>query len=47
MKRDLQASLSFVVKSSAQWNIILLGKGYFEFSFASLEDLRKVRYVEV
>lgn len=39
---DLKAKLSSLWKSIGQWGMISLGKGFYEFSFASTEDLRRV-----
>lgn len=39
---DLKAKLSSLWKSIGQWSMISLGKGFYKFSFASKEDLRRV-----
>jgi hypothetical protein len=39
----LKDKLSLIWKDLSQWGIISLGKGFFEFTFSSLEDVRRVR----
>lgn len=39
---DLHIKLSQLWRPLASWKVIPIGKGYFEFSFSSLEDMRKV-----
>lgn len=39
---DLKSKLSAHWKSISQWSMISLGKAFYEFSFASTEDLRRV-----
>lgn len=39
---DLKAKLSFIWKSIEPWNMTSLGKGYYEFSFSSMDDQRSV-----
>jgi hypothetical protein len=41
----LKAKLASVWKDMSNWGIISLGKGYFEFTFSSLADVRRVRSV--
>jgi hypothetical protein len=41
----LKAKLALIWKDLARWGIISLGKGYYEFTFSSLEDVRRVRSV--
>jgi hypothetical protein len=41
----LKAKLALIWKELSNWGIISLGKGYFEFTFSSLEDVRRVRSV--
>jgi hypothetical protein len=41
----LKTKLSLLWKSIGKWGVISLGKGFFEFSFSTLEDMRSVRYV--
>jgi hypothetical protein len=38
--RDLSAKLSALWKLHGQWKIVSLGRGYYEFQFASFEDMR-------
>ncbi|XP_058756493.1 uncharacterized protein LOC131629735 [Vicia villosa] len=40
---NLKTKLSSLWKSIGKWGITSLGKGYFEFSFSSIEDVRRVR----
>ncbi|MCI68001.1 pectin acetylesterase, partial [Trifolium medium] len=37
--------LTPVWKDLARWGITSLGKGFYEFSFSSLEDVRRVRSI--
>jgi hypothetical protein len=39
----LKAKLSLIWKDFARWGIISLCKGFYEFIFSSLEDVRRVR----
>ncbi|MCI06020.1 pectin acetylesterase, partial [Trifolium medium] len=39
----LRAKLASLWKSIGRWGIMSLGKGFFEFTFSSLEDLRRIR----
>lgn len=39
---DLRCKLLDLWKQIGSWNIISLGRGFYEFSFSSLEDLRSV-----
>jgi hypothetical protein len=41
----LKAKLAMIWKDFSQWGVISLGKGYFEFNFSTLEDVRRVRSV--
>ncbi|KAK2418107.1 hypothetical protein QL285_040346 [Trifolium repens] len=41
----LRTVLASLWKSIGRWGITSLGKGYFEFSFSSVEDVRRVRAV--
>jgi hypothetical protein len=41
----LKEKLSQVWKGLSRWGVISLGKGFFEFTFSSLEDVRRVRSV--
>jgi hypothetical protein len=41
----LRSKLSVLWKSIGRWGLTSLGKGFFEFSFSSLEDMRSVRAV--
>jgi hypothetical protein len=41
----LKQKLTPTWKDLARWGITLLGKGFYEFSFSSLEDVRRVRTV--
>jgi hypothetical protein len=41
----LKTKLSMLWKSIGKWGVISLGKGFFEFSFSTLEDMRSVRSV--
>ncbi|MCI26271.1 NBS resistance protein, partial [Trifolium medium] len=38
--RDLSTKLSKIWLTSSQWKMISLGRGYYEFQFASYEDIR-------
>jgi hypothetical protein len=40
----LKAKLSAIWKDLSRWDVISLGKGFFEFTFSSLEDVRRVRF---
>lgn len=42
---DLRAKLAGIWKSIGRWGITSIGKGFFELSFSSIEDLRRVRSV--
>jgi len=42
---SLKAKLSLIWKDLARWGIQSLGKGYHEFTFTKLEDVRRVRSV--
>jgi hypothetical protein len=42
---DLKKKLQVIWKNLARWGITSLGKGYYEFCFSSLEDVRRVRSV--
>jgi hypothetical protein len=42
---DLKKKLSVIWKDLSCWGITSLGKGYYEFCFSSLEDVRRVRSV--
>jgi hypothetical protein len=42
---DLKKKLSVIWKDLSRWGITSLGKGYYEFCFSSLEDVRRVRSV--
>jgi hypothetical protein len=39
----LKDKLSLIWKDLSRWGIISLGKGFYEFTFSSLEDVRRVR----
>ncbi|MCH81555.1 hypothetical protein A2U01_0002345, partial [Trifolium medium] len=39
----LKEKLSLIWKDLSKWGIISLGKGFYEFTFSSLEDVRRVR----
>jgi hypothetical protein len=41
----LKEKLALIWKVLSKWGIISLGKGYFEFTFSSLEDVRRVRSI--
>jgi hypothetical protein len=41
----LKEKLSMIWKGFSKWGIISLGKGYFEFTFSTLEDVRRVRSI--
>ncbi|WJX25343.1 hypothetical protein P8452_14395 [Trifolium repens] len=41
----LKKKLSLIWKDLARWGVASLGKGYYEFCFSSLEDVRRVRSV--
>jgi hypothetical protein len=42
---DVKKKLSLIWKDLDRWGIASLGKGYYEFYFSSLEDVRRVRSV--
>ncbi|KAK2403140.1 hypothetical protein QL285_052602 [Trifolium repens] len=39
----LKAKLSLIWKDFSRWGVISLGKGFFEFNFSTLEDVKRVR----
>jgi hypothetical protein len=41
----LKEKLSLIWKGFSKWGVISLGKGFFEFTFSTLEDVRRVRSV--
>jgi hypothetical protein len=41
----LKSKLALIWKDLSRWGVISLGKGYFEFTFSSLEDVRRVRSI--
>jgi hypothetical protein len=41
----LKEKLSLIWKGLSKWGIISLGKGFYEFTFSSLEDVKRVRSV--
>jgi len=41
----LKAKLSLIWKGFSLWGITSIGKGFFEFSFSSVEDMRRVRSI--
>jgi hypothetical protein len=41
----LKVKLASIWKDLSKWGVISLGKGFFEFTFSSLEDVRRVRSV--
>ncbi|KAK2441919.1 hypothetical protein QL285_013152 [Trifolium repens] len=41
----LKEKLSTIWKNLSRWGIISLGRGYYEFTFSSLEDVKRVRSV--
>jgi hypothetical protein len=41
----LKEKLSAIWKNLSRWGVISLGKGYYEFTFSSLEDVKRVRSV--
>ncbi|GAU27918.1 hypothetical protein TSUD_160130 [Trifolium subterraneum] len=41
----LKARLSSIWKDFSKWGVISLGKGYFEFTISTLEDVRRVRSI--
>jgi hypothetical protein len=41
----LKAKLSLIWKDFSKWGVISLGKGFFEFTFSTLEDVRRVRSI--
>ena len=42
---DLRVKLTGIWKSIGRWGMTSIGKGFFELSFSSIEDLRRVRHV--
>lgn len=42
---NLRSKLLVLWKSLVKWEITSIGKGFYEFTFSSLEDLRRIRYV--
>jgi hypothetical protein len=42
---DLKAKLSPLWKTLGKWGVTSLGKGFYEFSFSSLEDVQSIRSV--
>jgi len=40
--RDLSTKLGKLWKTMAAWKMVPLGKGYYDFHFDSVEDLRKI-----
>jgi len=42
---DLKARISKFWKTNAPWSMVSPGKGYFEFIFSSLDDLRAARSI--
>lgn len=42
---DLHNKLSSLWKDLGKWGVSSLGKGYYEFCFSSLEDLKRVRFI--
>lgn len=42
MTRYLHRKLSLFWKEGTNWKIILIGKGFYEFQFNSIEDMRKI-----
>jgi hypothetical protein len=42
---DLKKKLSLIWKDLSRWGVTSLGKGYYEFCFSSLEDVRRIRSV--
>ncbi|KAK2357455.1 hypothetical protein QL285_094721 [Trifolium repens] len=41
----LKEKLSLIWKDFSKWGVISLGKGFFEFTFSTLEDVRRVRSI--
>jgi hypothetical protein len=41
----LKAKLALIWKDLSRWGVISLGKGFFEFTFSSLEDVRRIRSI--
>jgi hypothetical protein len=41
----LKAKLSQIWKDFSKWGLISLGKGFFEFTFSTLKDVRRVRFI--
>jgi hypothetical protein len=41
----LKQKLSMIWKDLSKWGVISLGKGFYEFTFSSLEDVKRVRSV--
>jgi hypothetical protein len=42
---SLKAKLAVLWKAIGKWGLMSLGKGYYEFTFSSLEDMRSVRSI--
>jgi len=42
---NLRNKLSVLWKSIGRWGITSIGKGYYEFTFSTLEDMKRVRSV--
>lgn len=42
---SLRSKLSVLWKAIGRWGVTSIGKGYYEFSFSSVEDMRRVRTV--
>jgi len=42
MKKDLELKLQKLWKTTGAWSLLSLGRGFYEFSFASEDDLRSV-----
>ena len=42
---NLRAKLSVLWKSIGKWGITSIGKGFYEFTFSTLEDMKRVRSV--
>lgn len=42
---NLRAKLTVLWKSLGRWGITSIGKGYYEFTFSTLEDMKRVRSV--
>jgi len=41
----LKSKLSQLWKDFSRWGVQFMGKGYYEFTFSSLEDVRRVRSI--